>query len=504
MSKRNIYQTVGRLSPSKSAFDLSYEKKLTCDMAQLIPVQCDEAIPGDYWQIGGQALVRMQPLVAPVMHEINLYTHTFFVPYRILDEDWETIITGGDDGTDTTPIPEWEPTTYDAGSLWDYLGFPVDIDPELTRPIDYPRRAYARIYNEYYRDENLQSEVLETNEDILIRNWEKDYFTSALLEQQKGVSPAFPITGTAHALWQATDFIDATASEVALSVSGVANQPFLQTAGSDADARDNILDLFNKNVVDLSVASTFDIADIRLGFQIQKFMERNNRAGTRYCSFLRAHFDVSPTDDRLQRPEYIGGTKAPLVISEVLQTSSTDVTSAQGNMAGHGITATNNFAGKYKVKEFGLIMTIMSIMPRSAYQNGIDRQWLRRTRYDFPFPEFVNLSEQAIINAEICAIDGNTTDNEDIFGYQGRYDECRTKQSQVVSQMRDVFNYWHLGREFDPATPPELNSSFITCVPRKDIFAVPSEPGFIVNYGNIIKAIRPLPVQAEPGLIDHN
>lgn len=203
-------------------------------------------------------------------------------------------------------------------------------------------------------------------------------------------------------------------------------------------------------------------------------------------------------------PEYIGGLKQGIIISEVLQTSSTDGTSPQGNLAGHGITATNGRIGKYHVKEFGLIMTLMSIMPRSSYQDGINRQWLRKTKYDFPFPEFVNLSEQAIEEVEICAHDGNTTNNQRIFGYQGRYDECRTKDNMVVSQMRDTFDYWHLGRQFDPASPPSLNSAFITCTPRKDIFAAPSEPGLIVSFGNVIKAVRPLPIAAEPGLIDHN
>jgi len=234
-------------------------------------------------------------------------------------------------------------------------------------------------------------------------------------------------------------------------------------------------------------------------------MERSARAGNRYFEFLQGHFSIGGSlDSRLQRPEYIGGTKSPIIISEIVQNSSTDLTSPQGNLAGHGITATNSYTGKYQVKEFGLIMTYMSVMPRSMYQDGINRQWLRRTKYDYYFPEFMNLSEQAIENVEICAIDGNTTANQGIFGYQGRYDELRTKDNMAVAGMRDTFAYWHLGRQFDPATPPELNEDFIQCIPRKDIFAVPSEPGLIISIANIIKAIRPLPVQAEPGLTDHH
>ena len=494
--KRNVYEHVGGLHPGRSVFDLSYEKKLTCDMAQLIPIMCDEVVPGDFFQIGNQAVVRFQPLVAPILHEINMYVHYFFVPYRILWDDWEDFISGGIDGQFSDPVPEWEPTDTTVGSLWDYFGFPTGVDPAGAYPLDFPRRAYNLVYNEYYRDETLQTEVVLTNETILNRAWEKDYFTSSLPWQQRGTAPALPISGTTKALWQSSDINSPFVESTNVGVNSgkfVVNSLF---AGS-------LLTALNLNTVDLSTASTFDIADLRLAFQIQKWMERNARAGARYTEFLRSHFGVSPRDERLQRPEYIGGSKSPCIISEVLQTSSTDATSAQGNLAGHGITVSDAYCGKYHAKEFGLIIGIMSVMPRSAYSQGIDRQWLRKTKYDFYFPEFANLSEQAIINAEICAT-GVSSHNLDIFGYSGRYDEMRTKNSMIVSQMRGTFDYWHMGRQFDPLSPPVLNADFIECVPRKDIFAVPSEPGLIINFGNVIKAFRPLPYMAVPGLIDHN
>lgn len=504
MSKRNVFSEVGGLHPRRSVFDLSYEKKLTCDMAQLIPVMCDEVVPGDVFKIGNQAVVRFQPLVAPILHEINMYVHYFFVPYRILWANWEDFISGGENGQFADPIPEWEPTLTTEGSLWDFFGFPVGVDPDGAYPLDFPRRAYNLVYNEYYRDENLQSEVVLTNETILNRAWEKDYFTSALPWQQRGTAPALPISGTTHALWQDTDFALKLSNLTLLEAIGAFQSgPDPRFLAYDGNSRDNFLNALNNNVVDLSVASTFDIADLRLAFQIQKWMERNARAGVRYTEFLRAHFGVSPRDERLQRPEYIGGSKAPCIISEVLQTSSTDATTPQGNLAGHGITVSDAYCGKYHAQEFGLIIGIMSIMPRSAYSQGIDKQWLRKTKYDFYFPEFANLSEQAIINAEICAT-GTLSHNQDIFGYQGRYDEMRTKNSQIVSGMRTTFSYWHLGRQFNIASPPVLNENFIKCSPRKDIFAVPSEPGLIVNFANIIKAFRPLPYMAVPGLIDHN
>lgn len=499
--KRNVFSHVGGLHPSRSVFDLSYEKKLTCDMAQLIPVLCDEMVPGDFFQIGNQAVVRFQPLVAPILHEINMYVHYFFVPYRLLWDDWEDFISGGEDGKFAGAIPEWEPTDTTVGSLWDYMGFPTGIDPDGAYPIDFPRRAYNFVWNEIYRDENLQTEVALTNEDILLRAWEKDYFTSSLPWQQRGIAPALPISGTTSAQWAASNIVyQAVTANIGTNTSG--GVPNLYVSGAPS-ARQNMQDFLNSNTVDLSSASTFDIADLRLAFQIQRWMERNARGGARYTEFLRSHFGVAPRDERLQRPEYIGGSKAPCIISEVLQTSSTDATTPQGNLAGHGITVSNNYCGKYHAQEFGLMIGIMSIMPRTAYSQGIDKQWLRKTKYDFYFPEFAHLSEQAITKAEICAT-GVAAHNTDIFGYQGRYDEMRTKNSQIVSQMRSTFDYWHLGRQFDTANPPELNEDFIKCVPRKDVFAVPTEPGFIVNFGNVIKAYRPLPYMAVPGLIDHD
>lgn len=471
-------------------FDLSYEKKFTADMAQLIPVMCDEVVPGDFFKIGNQSVIRFQPMVAPILHEINQYVHYFFVPYRILWEDWEDFISGGVMGDDSSVLPTWDPTNKAEGSLWDYMGFPTGIEPTGAYPIDFPRRAYNLVFNEYYRDETLQTEVALNNETILNRNWEKDYFTSSLPFQQRGTSPALPIAGTVHALWPAA----IAASGTNMFHNTVSHVPY------DSNTKQTL----ENNKIDLSTASTFDISDLRLAFQIQKWMERNDRAGARYTEFLRAHFGVSPRDERLQRPEYIGGSKSPVIISEVLQTSSTDATTPQGNLAGHGIGVSSSYAGKYHAKEFGLIIGIMSVMPRSAYQQGINRQWLRRTKYDFYFPEFANLSEQAIENAEICVKDGDAIHNTGIFGYQGRYDEMRIKQNMVCSEMRTTYDYWHLGRQFNPATPPTLNSDFIKCVPRKDILAVPTEPAMIISFGNIIKAFRPLPVSAEPGLIDHN
>lgn len=501
MSK--TFHRVRNLHPARSVFNLTYEKKFTADMGQLIPVMCDEVVPGDVFKIGSQAVIRFQPLVAPIMHEIAMTVHYIFVPYRLLWDEWENFITGGPDGDDTSVLPTWTPTDpagFAPNSLWDYLGFPPNVLPTGCLPLDFPRRAYNLTWNTFYRDENLQDEVPLTNEAILNRCWTKDYFTSALPWQQRGTAPALPITGTTSAHWPATLMVNGT-GDGSFGVKHGNDPHFYST---NADIRNNTLNALNTNTVDLSTASSFDIADLRLAFQIQKWMERNARAGVRYTEFLRAHFGVSPRDDRLDRPEYIGGSKSPIIISEVLQTSSTDAITPQGNLAGHGLSVNEAFCGSYHVQEYGLILGLFSVMPRPSYQQGINRQWLRRTRYDFFFPEFQNLSEQAIENVEIMALDGDESHNVGIFGYQGRYDEMRYKPNMVVGEMRDTFDYWHLGRIFDALTPPVLNADFVSCVPSKRVFAVQDVPVLMVQFANIIKAFRPLQIQAEPGLIDHN
>ena len=292
----------------------------------------------------------------------------------------------------------------------------------------------------------------------------KDYFTSALVSQQRGTAPALPISGTTSAVFPSGSFIT-SAGGTNVNTPSTPNTYFSYFCNSDGT--NNLKMFLIITLLIYQLLLLFDISDLRLAFQIQKWMERNNRAGVRYTEFLRAHFGVSPTDDRLQRPEYIGGSKSPIIVSEVLQTSSTDGTSPQGNLAGHGIGVSSNFCGKYHAKEYGLIIGIMSVMPKPMYQQGINRQWLKETCYDFFFPEFVNLSEQAITNAEVCVEDNDLIHNTTLFGYQGRYDELRTKNNQVCGLMRTDFDYWHMGRIFDSASTPQLNSSFVTCIPTK-------------------------------------
>lgn len=503
-----LFKNVGIARIRRSAHDLSYEYKTTCNMGQIIPVQCDEVVPGDIWVQGIQAVIKALPLAAPPMHQIDVVFHSYFWPYRFLTDaegtfDWEKYITGDEDGEDAQTLPRWEPTDTTAGSLWDYLGFPVGVNPTGAFPHDGPRQAYADIYNQYYRPEEIVAEIGYDNEDIQLACYEKDYFTSAQLDQQRGIAPALSLSGTTYADFSGGNAIvngngPPTTHNMVVSDGGVYPSIYINSSQGSSNA----LDALNNNEVDFADASTFDIAELRLTTQIQRWMERNQRAGARYTESLYAHFGIKRQDSRLQRPEYIGGSKNHVMMSEIPQTSQSDTT-PQGTLAGKGTCVDRGFIGKYRVKEHGLIMTMMIIRPKSLYMQGINRQWLRYDREEFYWPEFANLSEQAIIRAEIYA-DGNDTNNNTVFGYAGHYDEMRVKHNMVTNLMRTDFDYWHCGRIFSSA--PELNQTFLE-VDNADVnrpWVALDEPSFICTIGNNIKAIRPIPIIAEPGYMDHN
>lgn len=580
------YQKVKTLKPARSLFDLSHDVVMTCDMFKLYPCCLLEMSPGDTFHIWNESVTRLQPLNAPILASISQNTHYFFVPYRILWEEWTAFITGGKDGenggnvrsedlddpSEVSPeLPRWSPTKTDVGSLWDYCGFPTGVNPKGALPVDFVRRCYNRIWNEYYRDENLQEEVSEDNEDILYRSWKKDYFTSALLTQQRGVSPSLPVQGTASfgsvvgRYVDGFDFCvgDEEQAETVITSSSVftgnyrlqgeftvseirAEQLSLPILYVDDGTRRTMVVSFSgtvnsavfnseRNYTTVSVSYRLDslsslplsdtaitlysyptypevravkggeitatsasITDLRQAFQIQKWLELANRGGVRYTEFLRAFFGVSPRDDRLQRPEYIGGSKSPVIISEVLQTSSTTgEPTPQGYMAGHGLGASRTYVGSYTAREYGIVMGLLSYTTPPVYTQGINRQWLRRTKFDFLFPQFTGLSEQAIEGAEIYAVDNDETENRKVWGFNEVYDELRSIPSRIVGKMRSTFNYWHLARFFN--SKPALNEDFISGKDvSKRIFAVQNEEGIICHYANIIRAVRPLPKYGTP------
>lgn len=511
----NIYEGQRALAPRRSVFNLSYTKQFACDLGQLIPVMCDEVVPGDHFKIGAEVVVRFNPMLTPVLHEINAFVHYFFVPYRLVDSSWEGFITGGVDGADSYTLPRWTPTggsvTNDdgtavndnaIGSLWDMFGFPTGIVPTGVLPLAYVRRAYNRVWNEYYRDETLQTAISEDSTIIKNRAWEKDFFTSALPWQQRGTAPALPISGSLALAWP-SGAVENGAGSTNVGVSNAAQGTSARFYTANANGIQNILDTLARGTANAAGATTFNVADLRLAFSIQKWMERNARGGARYTEFLKNHFGVAPRDDRLNRCEYLGGTKMPVQVSEVLQTSESGTT-PQGTMAGHGLVAGSDFCASYKVVEFGCIIGIMSLMPKPAYYQGINRQWLRATRYDFFSPEWAHLSEQAVVRGEVYA-DGVSGNNLTVFGYQGRFNEMRAKQNMVCGLMRpgagNLGQTWNMVRAFSSA--PALNETFIRCVPRKEWLAVTNKPACLVHFANKIKAVRPLPIESDPGLIDH-
>lgn len=555
----SVFSSVRGNRVGRSVFNLSHVKRFTCDMGELIPALVLECVPGDTFKIGADVVTRFQPLVAPILDSVDLTVHYFFVPSRLLmdkEEYWNTFLTGGVDGKDVSVgLPLFDFANFYDGkydgeslpfsngisqgkySLWDYFGLPIlPNDPNGTkitavRNVNHihglVQRAYNLIWNEYYRDENLVDEVGKGNATILYRSWKKDYFTSSLPWQQRGVSPALPLSGTIPVdnLLNSSFMLGTEGNRVDFMVTDDDSQYtnfFTDANGTvkvnSAQANATVWGVRGKlssnspstpPSVNLQNATTFDVAVLREAFQIQRWLELNARGGVRYTEFLKAHFGIAPRDEVLQRPQYIGGTKSSIVVSEVLQTSQTtkgDNGSPQGSLAGHGLGAMSNYVCSYTAKEFGYIIGIASWMPKPSYQQGVNRMFSRSTKYDFYFPEFAHLSEQAVTKGEVYATGDEEHDNA-IFGYQSCYSEMRYMPSFNCADMRDTFSYWHLGRIF--SSDPSLNAGFLTTNPkfsggiRKDIFADQNSKGLLVQFGNVVKAIRPLPVYGTPGFIDH-
>ena len=564
-----LFDLTGGLHPKRSTFDLSYSKKFDARFGALYPILCDEVVPGDTWHVGNQIVCRVvNPLMAPVMQNWKIFTHYFFVPYRILWDKWEEFISGGINGDSVISVPIFNhysnrhssaPLGYTViyndrknvnsfgklgenftsfGSIGDYLygvAFPDQSDqfiPVEDCPIAFPYLAYLHVYNDYYRDENLQNPLgyalssgsdpqykvgesyqgqLQTiscfdntqyynmdSKGILYRNWKKDYFTSALTNQQRGTPPTLKFNLNSDA----GVFYVGTSTPMLTSHSGGTSDPVTLSTNSSVN--------WDKQTAFARFTGTVDtgitVSDLRFVTQIQKWQERNMRGGVRYTEFLSAHFGIAPRDDRMMRPEYLGGSVQPIVVSEVLQTSpssSGGVDTSLGRLGGHGLSVNSSHCCDYTASEYGLILGLMSIMPEPEYQQGLDKQWSRKTKFDYYFPEFQCLSEQEIRLSEI-KIGTDHTVNSKIFGYQGRFDEMRYKRNQTCGQLRNGgdFDYYTMSRFFN--NDPELNTSFIVCNPDiVGLFHDDTTNPFIINFGNIIKATRPIMSMATPGMLDH-
>jgi hypothetical protein len=567
MDHAKIFEAIGQLRPGKTGFNLSFKKKFDADIGMLIPLFCEECIPGDIWEIDQENLVRCQPIVVPIMHKIEVFSHTFFVPYRLLWKDQEKWLTGGVTGDLEIPIQNFGQRYFDdhtfwyAGgrySIWDYLGFRVIGDTNNQRTVrhkpsvnDMPWRAYWRIWMDYYRDSNFQlnwpGTSLEIGQDfydqidslnqyinfpgltanphcnrVAYRGWAKDYFVSALASPQRGTSPIIPLQGSVK--WLDDLITDAAGTGLPFPVAGgpTSNELFFSshsigsagntvptTQNDRANAAHFWKNFLNSNT---GLAAGIDINDLREAVQIQKWMERNARAGFQYHDFIKARWGTRPGDERLQRPQYLGGTRQPIIITEVLQTSQTtqgNNGSPQGNMAGHGISLTEGSISRYHVQEPGIIMSIMSIMPEAVYQDGIPKQWMKTSRFDYPMPEFMHLSEQPIRRGELFWT-GDPNNDDILFGYQGIWDEYRINRNIVCGKLASELKEWTLSRIFGNA--PVLNETFITTEnfsrTRRDAWAVPGVEGdeqrqFIIEWHNLMTCLRPLPYIAEPGMMDH-
>jgi len=507
MSK--LFSTVGSRKPKRTAFDLSHEKKLSCKMGQLVPIMNDEIMPGDTFKVRSEVLVRLAPMIAPVMHRTNVFIHYFFVPNRIIWENWEKFITGEEE----LLVPTDSSSAIIAkGSLADYLGIPTGVSAQQLNGIStLPIRAYAKIWNDYYRDQNQQEEIdlnvvgsLFYNEKPLLRAWEKDYFTSALPSTQQGGPYGVPVNPS---------YID-TGSLATTKDGGFAAQGNMQI-GPGGAINDGVEDVIVKNLID-GEELTIDINDFRVAHRLQRWAERQMRSGNRYVETLLSHFGVHNNDLRMQRPQYLGGGKMPVTISEVLNTNGNEINDPTlgsnvplGDMAGHGIGIGSTPMAKATFKEHGWIMGIMSIIPKTTYQNGIHRSWLRKDKFQFPWPEFAHFGEHAVLQKELFATNV-LEENQAIFGYQSQYSDLKYKGSSVHGDFRDNLSFYHMGRIFaeTPGTgeqaKPDLNEEFITCdtsAINERVFATGDTADTLwVQIYNAVTAVRPMPYYGTPTL----
>lgn len=522
MKQGAIFNKVLINLPKRNTFDLSHDRKFSAKMGLLYPILMEEVYPNESWNVDGQSLVRTAPMVAPMMHTVNIYKHYFFIPNRILWPNWDLFITGGDKFNAAAPIPvppyiKIPNGGFAVGSLADHLGFPTGTG-DGQHVSAFPFAAYLRTHMEYYRDENLMNVelVMLTDGDNtanlaevvdsmpLPRSWERDYFTSCLPFPQKGPEVSIPLGSEAPIMFrEESNGRTYTRKASDDSPYGQPNQPLvsedLQGRIQMEDDTEVNIDISTTHYVDLSDATSATINDLRLSFAIQKFYERLSRGGTRAIEFLRAVWGAKASSSRLDRPEYFGGAKEALSISEVLQQSQTSEESPQGNMSGHGVAVTRINGCHYNSSEYGVILGLFSVMPKTAYQQGVRKQWLRLTdRFDYYFPDLANIGEQPVLNGEIF-FTPNDVDNKKTFGYLPYGTELRYINDSVHGEFKTTQDHWHMGRIF--ANPPQLNEDFIYCDPTRRVFADTSEETdtLYCHIYHKIYAKRSIPIFGTPG-----
>ena len=545
-----VFDTVQVKKPAKNVFNLSHDVKATYKFDYLYPFLCKPVYPGDTFNCRAEVFLRAMPLFTPVMHNVDLHLYFFFIPFRLLwnkdkKTDWKTFITGGEDGLQDPTLPYFTYTqAFNAvtdsiahGSILDYLGFPtVDLIDATAVPngnlsvCSLPLRAYQTVWNEYFRNQNVQNEIefsvdqgQETSADLVkllsLRKkcWEKDYFTSCLPWAQRGVAMKLPITGNALVPQGTLDVVvnagrvptNASASHglaVPANGSGIIVTGVGTTTSQRAVQLEGTASGGTFTMTGLSVGT---INEFRTNLRLQQWLEANARCGSRYIEQIFSHFGVRSSDARMQRPELLGGGKIPLIFSDVPQTSYGSGTSNNvlGDLAGKGTLYGKTGGFKKFFEEHGVLLGLCCIIPRTSYSQGVPREWTAFDKTDWYFPEFAHLGEQAVLNKEVYY---NPTDtpsidnpNDGVFGYQGRFTELRYIPSSFHGDLRGTLQAWHLGRIFDSV--PGLNANFVAANTRANIFALEDvqegqfDP-FICQMHLDIKAVRPLPKYAIPTL----
>ena len=519
------FSMIPRADIPRSSFQIQTAHKTTFDAGYLVPVYVDEVLPGDTFNLKMTAFARLATPLFPVMDNMYLDSFFFFVPNRLLWSNWERFMGSQDNPGDSIAyiVPQITSDTggYPIGSVQDYMGLPTVGQVTAGQSVEHSAlqlRAYNLIWNQWFRDENLQDSVPVHTGDgpdspldyVLLRRGKRhDYFTSALPWPQKGEAVQLPLGTTAPIVSSANpttspgEYINITSSDDG----GVYR---IGSNSSGVYVRSDVSGQTPNLYADLSTATAATINQLRESFQIQRLLERDARGGTRYTEIIRSHFGVVSPDARLQRPEYLGGGSVPVSINPVAQTSATASGAGAtplGNLAAMGTALAMGHGFTQSFTEHGIILGLVSIRADLTYQQGMRRMWSRRTRYDFYFPVFAHLGEQAVLNKEIYTT--GTSSDDDVFGYQERWAEYRYLPAQITSLFRSTaagtLDAWHLAQNF--ASLPTLSSSFIEDTPPVDrVVAIGAEANgqqFIFDSFFDIRAARPMPLYSVPGLIDH-